>query len=77
MLFGRSSKDYLNGAATQSWYDEIKVYNWKQPGFSMKTGHFTQVVWKGSKKVGFGFASNAKGQVVIVAEYDPPGNYER
>jgi hypothetical protein len=40
----------------------------------METGHFTQLVWKGSKKVGFGLASK-DGKDYVVAEYDPPGNY--
>lgn len=29
--------------ATQMWYNEIKDYDFNKPGFSMKTGHFTQV----------------------------------
>ena len=26
-----------------SWYGEIRNYNYNQPGFSSATGHFTQV----------------------------------
>lgn len=40
--------------AVQAWYDEIKNYNFKKPGFSSNTGHFTQVVWKTSKELGVG-----------------------
>ena len=29
--------------ATKAFYDEIKDYNFNKPGFSMATGHFTQV----------------------------------
>ena len=29
--------------ATNQWYDEIKDYDYDNPGFSMATGHFTQV----------------------------------
>jgi len=42
--------------AVRSWYNEIKYYNWNHPSFQMNTGHFTQVVWKSSKKLGVGFA---------------------
>ena len=30
-------------SATQAFYGEIKDYDFKKPGFSMDTGHFTQV----------------------------------
>ena len=35
-------------------------------------GHFTQVVWKSSRELGVGVASNG-GRVLVVANYDPPG----
>jgi hypothetical protein len=34
--FSRIPKNYLNGAATNAWYDEIKFYNWNEPTFSPK-----------------------------------------
>eukprot|EP00961_Rhodomonas_salina_P022602 303698-Rhodomonas_salina.1 len=37
-------------------------------------GHFTQVVWKGSTKLGCGSASCANGQIVV-CQYDPTGNF--
>ena len=42
----------------------------------MGTGHFTQVVWKGSKKLGVGFALTGDGRsLYVVAQYSPSGNY--
>ena len=42
----------------------------------MATGHFTQVVWKGSQKLGVGFALTGDGKTLyVVAQYSPPGNY--
>ena len=42
----------------------------------MKTGHLTQVVWKGSKQLGVGVAFANNGHTaVVVANYSPPGNY--
>ena len=37
--------------ATKAFYAEVKDYDYSKPGFSMKTGHFTQVIffffWEG------------------------------
>jgi hypothetical protein len=42
----------------------------------MTTGHFTQVVWKSTSKLGIGIAlSNEGKKAVVVAQYGPPGNY--
>ena len=42
----------------------------RQPG----TGHFTQVVWSSSKRLGVGVAIRG-GKIIVVTNYDPPGNY--
>ncbi len=66
----------IGAEATDAWYNEIKLYNFNRPGFSMSTGHFTQVVWKGSQKLGAGFAITRDGKsLYVVAQYSPPGNY--
>jgi uncharacterized protein YkwD len=63
------------GAVVKMWYDEIARYHFPDGGFSMETGHFTQVVWRGTKQVGCGH-SQCKGMDIYVCEYDPPGNWE-
>ena len=60
---------------TKAWYDEIYDYDFKKPDFKSGTGHFTQVVWVGSKEVGFGAAKSKSGNYYGVANYFPPGNY--
>ena len=50
-LFMGYGKDYTCADAVQAWYDEIKDYNFKNPGFSSATGHFTAVVWKDTTQV--------------------------
>ena len=37
-------------------------------------GNFTQIVWKNSKKVGFGFSLTEDGYFYAVANYYPAGN---
>lgn len=56
------------------WYNEIKDYDFRKPQFQSKIGHFSQVVWKGSEKIGIGVAAK-DGRVFAVANYDPPGNF--
>ena len=57
------------------WYDEIKLYKFPDGGFSMQTGHFTQVVWTTTTQVGCGHVQ-CKGNDIYVCNYDPPGNWE-
>ena len=40
----------------------------------MKVGHYTQMVWRGTQRVGYGTAKNSKGMWILVANYDPAGN---
>ncbi|XP_016953816.1 Golgi-associated plant pathogenesis-related protein 1-like [Drosophila biarmipes] len=58
----------------QDWYDEIKLYDFSKPGFSMDTGHFTALVWKGAKKLGIGVATDEKGYFWVCGRYFPPTN---
>ena len=56
------------------WYNEISQYNWGNPGFTMETGHYSQVVLKSSTQVGFGIAT-AGDKSYVVAQYFPSGNF--
>lgn len=57
--------------ATKMWYSEIDNpgYDFENPGFTYGTGHFTQVVWKGSTKLGCGVAGG-----YVCCRYTPAGN---
>jgi uncharacterized protein YkwD len=63
------------GAVVGMWYDEVAQYRFPNGGFSMKTGHFTQLVWRATTHVGCG-RSQCKGMDLWVCEYDPAGNWE-
>ena len=56
------------------WYEEYKVYNYNADDFQPQAGHFSQLVWKGSKYLGFGLAVNDQGNYYAVANYYPAGN---
>lgn len=43
---------------------------------SIFSGHFTQIVWKGSKEVGIGRSQMKNGTWIVIANYFPAGNYE-
>lgn len=62
------------------WYDEEKDYNYNKPGYISGTGHFTQIVWKGSAKVGCAYATDCSTnwpnmKNTWVCQYNPPGNF--
>uniref|UniRef100_A0A8C3A9C0 Im:7150988 n=1 Tax=Cyclopterus lumpus TaxID=8103 RepID=A0A8C3A9C0_CYCLU len=68
------SLSYILGKeAVDSWYGEIKDYNWSSPGYSSATGHFTQVVWKDSTELGVGLATDGR-KVFVVGQYRAAGN---
>jgi len=61
------------------WVEEVSMYSFSNGGFSKDTGHFTQVVWKDTTKIGCAYkdCNNPSGVVgrMVVCNYDPPGNY--
>ena len=75
-LYGASPAGGTSAAAVvDAWYSEVAQYNPARPGFSMQTGHYTQVVWRGTARVGCGVARCADAEV-WVCNYDPPGNVQ-
>jgi pathogenesis-related protein 1 len=57
------------------WYRESEHYRFAHGGFSMQTGHFTQLVWVGTTSLGCG-TTTCNGLDVFVCNYDPPGDVE-
>jgi len=79
-----STPNYSPTDGARRWYAEKKDY---EPGtpipkdFSMfKAGHYTQMVWSKTKKIGAGKAVVQTGEfagwTVIVCSYDPSGNWQ-
>ena len=64
--------------ASVGWYEEIKDYRYskfKTRRIGRPVGHYTQMVWKSTKKVGIAYAVSKKGSVYVVARYFPAGNF--
>jgi uncharacterized protein YkwD len=76
-IFWGSASSYTPLSASESWYSEIKDYTYGVLNNSnwYNTGHYTQMVWKNTTHVGIGMAKCSDGAVIIVANYNPPGNY--
>ncbi|CCH61027.1 hypothetical protein TBLA_0D05340 [Henningerozyma blattae CBS 6284] len=66
---------YTPTGSVDAWYDEGTNYDYSNPQYSSATGHFTQLIWKGSTLVGCGIknCNNEWGQYVICS-YQAPGN---
>jgi hypothetical protein len=54
------------------------LYSYPHPGYSTASGHFTQLVWAGTQKLGCGYAickgKNGTPGNYLVCEYSPAGN---
>lgn len=59
--------------AVRAWYNEETSYNYNSPSFSKSTGHFTQMVWKGTTELGCGYNAGCK---MLVCRYAPAGNVQ-
>jgi pathogenesis-related protein 1 len=76
-LFGGQGGPYTALSAAQAWYSEIAKYHYGVLANDSwyATGHYTQMIWHDTTEVGIGQATCSGGGTVVVAEYNPPGNY--
>jgi len=63
------------GEAVVSWYEESPGYCYDREPRDCQAGHFTQLVWSQSSRLGAGVKKSEKtGKFYVVMKYDPPGN---
>ncbi|GFR65237.1 Golgi-associated plant pathogenesis-related protein 1 [Elysia marginata] len=68
-------QDFVGSEVVMHWYDEIKDHNFGSEDYNPKSGHFSQVVWKGVQELGVGKARSIDSKkVFVVCNYRPPGN---
>ena len=72
-LFYCCGVDPTGESVSKNWYGENRKFDY-EGDWKKGTGHFTQMIWKETKEVGFGVYRNIKGQTYVVANYHPAGN---
>ncbi|XP_057536825.1 pathogenesis-related protein PR-1-like [Amaranthus tricolor] len=77
-IFWGSGDNWSPAFAVQYWVAEGKYYNYysNSCSYGQDCGHYTQIVWRNSRRVGCAkvVCYNGRG-VFITCNYDPPGNY--
>lgn len=82
LIMGNYQDDADMARGVTMWHGEICYYDFDNPGFSLSTGHYTQIVWKNTQYVGCGFTMCQGGVKpflkyvagLLVCEYFPAGN---
>ncbi|KAF8404815.1 hypothetical protein HHK36_009705 [Tetracentron sinense] len=70
------SGDFTGTAAVNLWVAEKNNYNYNSNScVGGECGHYTQVVWRNSVRVGCARVRCNNGWFFITCNYDPPGNY--
>lgn len=78
-----TGSNYGAADAANMWYNEISQYNFGSGQYSDATGHFTQMVWAGTSKLGCAIQACSASQMglgssgsanFVVCNYDAPGN---
>lgn len=76
IFWGSPARFFTPQVACENWYSEIKYF--KNQKISVEkldgVGHYTQMVWNTTKAVGIGKAVCKNDALIVVANYDPPGN---
>ena len=74
-LFMGPASVYGVDAAVDAWVDEKELYHGKKLNKSnwYDSGHYTQVVWRNTSRIGCA-AAICGSMVIVVCNYDPPGN---
>lgn len=82
-IYASGGQDVTAAAVVDSWVSEAKDYDYAARTCSGVCGHYTQVVWRKSTRLGCGVTkcttnSPFSGFPVwqfVVCNYDPPGNF--
>ncbi|WCJ18572.1 pathogenesis-related gene 1 [Euphorbia peplus] len=73
-----SSADMLGSDAATMWIDEKQYYDYDSNSCApdQMCGHYTQVVWRDSVRIGCAKVVCNSGGTIVQCNYDPPGNYD-
>ena len=78
-IFGENLFDIMGGRATpdevvRTWASEARDYSYRANTCRAVCGHYTQLIWSGTREVGCAIARDP-GREVWVCNYNPPGNW--
>jgi pathogenesis-related protein 1 len=71
---------FINGPGStpsqviEQWASELTDYSYRTNSCKSDCGHYVQIVWRDSAKVGCAVA-RGENREIWVCSYDPPGNY--
>ncbi|NEO69085.1 CAP domain-containing protein [Moorena sp. SIO3H5] len=81
-LYLTTNQNHQMTAPVDSWYNEVKDYDYATNSSSGVTGHYTQVVWAKTEYLGCGRTKcpslaglNWKNVAIVVCNYGQGGNY--
>lgn len=74
-LFWGSGSGWSAQQVVGSWASEASDYDYASNSCSGVCGHYTQIVWRDSLRLGCATTTCDGGGQVWVCNYDPPGNY--
>ncbi|KAJ4951039.1 hypothetical protein NE237_027871 [Protea cynaroides] len=76
-IYWGSGSSWTPKDAVSAWANEVKYYNYEsntcQAG--QMCGHYTQIVWKNTRRIGCARVVCDDGDVFMTCNYDPVGNY--
>ncbi|OWM65896.1 pathogenesis-related protein PR-1-like [Punica granatum] len=77
-IFWGSGNGWNPAQAVTTWVSERRWYNYWRNTCSrgQMCGHYTQIVWKGTRRLGCAVVTCYGGRgTFMICNYDPPGNY--
>jgi pathogenesis-related protein 1 len=69
-----SAQEITDQNVVDAWGNEVKYYDYANNSCHSVCGHYTQVVWKSTTKVGCGMATCNDKEQIWVCQYTPHGN---
>ncbi|KAL1220716.1 Pathogenesis-related protein PR-1 [Cardamine amara subsp. amara] len=77
-IFWAAENNWRPGNIVKVWADENQFYDVKANTCDSQhmCGHYTQIVWRDSTKVGCARVDCSNGGIYVICVYNPPGNYE-
>ncbi|XP_073010872.1 pathogenesis-related protein PR-1-like [Typha latifolia] len=75
-LFWGSGTGWSPAQAVGAWVQERQRYNYWTNSCRGVCGHYTQIVWRNTKRLGCAMVNcYSRRGTFVVCSYDPPGNY--